>query len=480
MITYLGRRLDMKTLLSNAKVFTHGSFLETNVLIEDGVVFSLSDSISCLEADPSVSVIDYSGKYIFPGFVDVHVHFREPGFLYKEDIATGSRAAAKGGYTHVFTMPNLNPVPDSIENMNEELKAIHEKACVKVYPYASITKGEKGEELVDFEEMAEYFELLGDGRTDDFEKDTASGAIRLAGFSDDGTGVEDASYMEEAMTRVAAIGGIISAHCEIKSILGGKNVHDGVLAKELGYRGISSESEWKMVERDIALSKETGCRYHVCHVSTKESVELIRKAKKDGVDITCETGPHYLLLNDEDVLKEVLKDKLEKDENRAADKSTGDGYKIKYGIGRFKMNPPIRSEKDRKALIEGIKDGTVDMIATDHAPHSLEEKSKGFDGPMGVVGLECAFPVLYTGLVKTGVISLEKLIDLMSIKPSERFDVEHGIEIGMPADLTVYDLDEEYVIDPDTFASKGRFTPFEGRKVFGRCIATYVDGNPVF
>ncbi|MBR4146044.1 MAG: dihydroorotase [Lachnospiraceae bacterium] len=460
----------MKTLLSNAKVFTHGSFLETNVLIEDGVVFSLSDSIDVLAADPSVSVIDYSGKYIFPGFVDVHVHFREPGFLYKEDIATGSKAAAHGGYTHVFTMPNLNPVPDSIENMNEELKAIHEKACVKVYPYASITKGEKGEELVDFEEMTEYFELLDDGRTDDFEKKTHSGAIRLAGFSDDGTGVEGADHMEEAMTRVAALGGIISAHCEIKGILGGKNVHDGVLAKELGYRGISSESEWKMVERDIALSKETGCRYHVCHVSTKESVELIRNAKKEGVDITCETGPHYLLLNDEDVLAEVLKDK-------AADKSDN---KTKYGLGRFKMNPPIRSEEDRKALIEGIKDGTVDMIATDHAPHSFEEKSKGFDGPMGVVGLECAFPVLYTGLVKTGVISLEKLIDLMSIKPSERFDVEHGIEVGMPADLTVFDLDEEYVIDPDTFASKGRFTPFDGRKVFGRCIATYVDGKPVF
>ena len=460
----------MKTLLSNAKVFTHGSFLETNVLIEDGVVFSLSDSIDVLAADPSVSVIDYSGKYIFPGFVDVHVHFREPGFLYKEDIATGSKAAAHGGYTHVFTMPNLNPVPDSIENMNEELKAIHEKACVKVYPYASITKGEKGEELVDFEDMTEYFELLDDGRTDDFEKKTHSGAIRLAGFSDDGTGVEGADHMEEAMTRVAALGGIISAHCEIKGILGGKNVHDGVLAKELGYRGISSESEWKMVERDIALSKETGCRYHVCHVSTKESVELIRNAKKEGVDITCETGPHYLLLNDEDVLAEVLKDK-------AADKSDN---KTKYGLGRFKMNPPIRSEEDRKALIEGIKDGTVDMIATDHAPHSFEEKSKGFDGPMGVVGLECAFPVLYTGLVKTGVISLEKLIDLMSIKPSERFDVEHGIEVGMPADLTVFDLDEEYVIDPDTFASKGRFTPFDGRKVFGRCIATYVDGKPVF
>ena len=467
----------MKTLLSNAKVFIHGSFLETNVLIEDGVVFSLSDSIDVLAADPSVSVIDYSGKYIFPGFVDVHVHFREPGFLYKEDIATGSRAAARGGYTHVFTMPNLNPVPDSIENMNEELKAIHEKACVKVYPYASITKGEKGEELVDFEEIAEYFELLDDGRTEDFEKKTSASAIKLAGFSDDGTGVEDGAYMEEAMMRVAALGGIISAHCEIKSILGGKNVHDGVLAKELGYKGISSESEWKMVERDIALSKETGCRYHVCHVSTKESVELIRKAKKEGVDITCETGPHYLLLNDEDVLAEVLKAKQAGTEGII----TGtDGYKIKYGLGRFKMNPPIRSEEDRKALIEGIKDGTVDMIATDHAPHSLEEKSKGFDGPMGVVGLECAFPVLYTGLVKTGVITLEKLIDLMSIKPSERFDVEHGIEVGAPADLTVYDLDEEYVIDPDTFATKGRFTPFEGRKVFGRCIATYVDGKPVF
>ena len=467
----------MKTLLSNAKVFTHGSFLETNVLIEDGVVFSLSDSIDVLAADPSVSVIDYSGKYIFPGFVDVHVHFREPGFLYKEDIATGSRAAARGGYTHVFTMPNLNPVPDSIENMNEELKAIHEKACVKVYPYASITKGEKGEELVDFEEIAEYFELLDDGRTEDFEKKTSASAIKLAGFSDDGTGVEDGSYMKEAMTRVAALGGIISAHCEIKSILGGKNVHDGVLAKELGYKGISSESEWKMVERDIALSKETGCRYHVCHVSTKESVELIRKAKKEGVDITCETGPHYLLLNDEDVLAEVLKAKQAGTEGGI----TGtDGYKIKYGLGRFKMNPPIRSEEDRKALIEGIKDGTVDMIATDHAPHSLEEKSKGFDGPMGVVGLECAFPVLYTELVKTGVITLEKLIDLMSIKPSERFDVEHGIEVGAPADLTVYDLDEESVIDPDTFATKGRFTPFEGRKVFGRCIATYVDGKPVF
>ena len=462
----------MKTLLSNAFVFVDGGFQRTDVLMEDGVIVSLSDSLDIVAEDPSVSVVDYSGRYIFPGFVDVHVHFREPGFLYKEDIATGSMAAARGGYTHVLTMPNLKPVPDCIENMNEELKAIHDKAVVKVYPYASITKGEKGEELVDFEEMAEYFEMLGDGGTDDF--DGGIRAIRLAGFSDDGTGVEDEAFMEEAMTRVAGLG-IISAHCEIKSLLGGKNVHDGVLAKELGYRGISSESEWKMVERDIRLSKETGCPYHVCHVSTKESVELIRQAKKDGVDITCETGPHYLLLCDEDILAEVLKDKLVK-ENPKEDYSQK-GYKIKYGLGRFKMNPPIRSAVDRKALIEGIKDGTIDMIATDHAPHSTEEKSKGFDGPMGVVGLETAFPVLYTGLVKNGVITLEKLIELMSIAPAERFGIEHGIAVGMPADLTVYDLDSEYIIDPDTFASKGRFTPFEGRRVFGKCIATYVDGK---
>jgi len=464
----------MKTLLRGANVFIGGSFLRTNVLIEDGVIVSLSDSLSVVAEDPSICIVDYSGKYIFPGFVDVHVHFREPGFLYKEDIATGSKAAARGGYTHVFTMPNLNPVPDSIENMNEELKAIHEKAVVKVYPYASITKGEKGGELVCFEELMEYFELLGDN--DEDLKGNVHGNVRLAGFSDDGVGVDASDFMLEAMQRIAGLG-IISAHCEIKSILGGKNVHDGVLAKELGYKGISSESEWKMVERDLALSKETGCSYHVCHVSTKESVELIRKAKALGIDVTCETGPHYLLLSDEDVLVEVIREGKARENGEAC--LGADGYKIKYGIGRFKMNPPIRSNEDRKALVEGIKDGTIDMIATDHAPHSTEEKSKGFDGPMGVVGLETAFPVLYTGLVKNEVITLEKLVELMSISPAKRFGLEHGIEVGLPADLTVYDLESEYVIDPDTFASKGRFTPFEGRKVCGKCIATYVDGREV-
>lgn len=460
----------MKTLLSNAFVFVDGGFQRTDVLMEDGVIVSLSDSLDIVAEDPSVSVVDYSGRYIFPGFVDVHVHFREPGFLYKEDIATGSMAAARGGYTHVLTMPNLKPVPDCIENMNEELKAIHDKAVVKVYPYASITKGEKGEELVDFEEMAEYFEMLGDGGTDDF--DGGIRAIRLAGFSDDGTGVEDEAFMEEAMTRVAGLG-IISAHCEIKSLLGGKNVHDGVLAKELGYRGISSESEWKMVERDIRLSKETGCPYHVCHVSTKESVELIRQAKKDGVDITCETGPHYLLLCDEDILAEVLKDKLVK-ENPKEDYSQK-GYKIKYGLGRFKMNPPIRSAVDRKALIEGIKDGTIDMIATDHAPHSPEEKSKGLAGSaFGIVGLETAFPVLYTKLVKKGVITLDKLIELMVTNPMKRFGLEEN------DDYSIWDLDEKFIVNPKDFLSKGKATPFEGWELYGVNKLTICNGKVVY
>ena len=474
----------MKTILSGANVFVNGSFLKKDIHIEDGIIVSLSDCLlnnSQKTDDSSISIVDYTDKYIFPGFVDVHVHFREPGFSYKEDIASGSLAAAHGGYSHVFTMPNLMPVPDSIENMSEELKAIRDKACVKVYPYASITKGEKGEELVDFEELTDFFRRLVENEVSlDTESASAgkrmSWPVRLAGFSDDGTGVESSSYMEEAMRRVAGIGGIISAHCEFKGILGGKNVHDGVLARELGIKGISSESEWKMVERDIELAKKTGCRYHVCHVSTLESVELIRQAKKQGIDVTCETGPHYLLLCDEDILAGIQKEKGYECGQCNTDGGIDRNYTVKYGVGRFKMNPPIRSKADRDALIEGLKDGTVDMIATDHAPHSLEEKAKGFDGPMGVVGLEAAFPVLYTGLVKSKVLSLEKLIDLMSIAPAKRFGVEHGIEPGHPADLTVFDLDSEYVIDPDKFYTKGRFTPFEGRKVFGKCIATYVDG----
>ena len=439
----------MKTLLSGAVVFINGGFIKKDVLIEDGVIVSLSEPAEKKTEVPSVSVIDYSDKYIFPGFVDVHVHFREPGFLYKEDVASGSMAAAKGGYTHVFTMPNLNPVPDSVEHMDEELKAIHDKAVVKVYPYASITMGEKGEKLVDFEKMTESFETL-------------------AGFSDDGTGVEDREYMLEAMERVASVGGIISAHCETKSLLGGKNVHDGIAAKALGITGISSESEWSMIKRDIELCRRTGCRYHVCHVSCAESIELIRQAKAEGVNITCETGPHYLLLSDRD-LAEVI-------ENGSLN-----GVNAKYGIGRFKMNPPLRSEKDRLALTNALKDGTIDMIATDHAPHSTEEKNRGLEGPMGVVGLECAFPVLYTFLVKKGIITLEKLISLLSTAPTERFGINHGkngIAVGMPADITVFDLKEEYIIDPDTFSTKGRFTPFDGFKVYGRCIETYIDGQP--
>ena len=427
----------MKTLLSGASIYTECGFVKKDILIEDGVIIALTDSLDFDEKESAVSILNYSGKYIFPGFVDVHVHFREPGFLYKEDIATGTKAAARGGYSHVFTMPNLNPVPDCIENIKEELDAIGRKAKVKVFPYASITKGEKGNELVNFEEIKAF-------------------CPSLAGFSDDGTGVEDASYMKEAMERVAGIGGIISAHCEVKSLIGGKNVHDGCLSRKLGYNGISSESEWKMVERDIKLCKETGCRYHVCHVSTKESVELIRKAKAEGIDITCETAPHYLLLEENVIADCIMRD------------STSPAL-----LGKYKMNPPLRAKEDMDAVRAGLLDGTIDMIATDHAPHSDEEKALGLmSGPMGVVGLECAFPVLYTEMVKKGIISLEELVRLMTYAPAARFGIECGIEAGREAKLCVYDLDENYTVDPSKFKTKGRYTPFEGYEVYGRCLMT--------
>lgn len=359
--------------------------------------------------------------FIFPGFVDVHVHLREPGFFYKETIKTGTEASAHGGYTAVCSMPNLNPVPDSVENLALQLDAIKKDAVIDVYPYGSITVGEKGEQLSDLEGMA---------------KDVIA-------FSDDGRGVQNVEMMKAAMLKAKALGKMIVAHCEDNSLLFGGYIHDGDYAKKNGHKGICSESEWGPIKRDIELIKETGCPYHVCHISTKESVELIRKAKAEGVDITCETGPHYLLMNDS-----MLKDE-----------------------GRFKMNPPIRSEEDRVALIEGIKDGTIDMIATDHAPHSTEEKSKGLkDSAMGIVGIETAFQLLYTNLVKTGVISLEKLIELMSINPRKRF----GIPLK-ESDFCVWNLEAEETINPDNFLSKGRSTPFENQKVNGRCVLTVLD-----
>ncbi len=367
------------------------------------------------------NVISSDNYFIFPGFVDVHVHLREPGFFYKETVKTGTEASAHGGYTAVCSMPNLNPVPDSVENLKLQLDAIKKDAVINVYPYGSITVGEKGEQLSDLEGMA----------------------IDVIAFSDDGRGVQDVEMMKAAMLKAKSLGKMIVAHCEDNSLLNGGYIHDGEYAKQNGHKGICSESEWGPIKRDIELIKETGCSYHVCHISTKESVELIRKAKAEGVDITCETGPHYLILNDS-----MLKDE-----------------------GRFKMNPPIRSEEDRLALIEGIKDGTIDMIATDHAPHSAEEKSKGLkDSAMGIVGIETSFQLLYTNLVKTGVISLEKLIELMSINPRKRFNIPLA-----ESDFCVWNLEAEEEINPENFLSKGRSTPFEGVKVNGKCVLTVLN-----
>ncbi|MBQ7095740.1 MAG: dihydroorotase [Clostridia bacterium] len=362
---------------------------------------------------------------VFPGFCDVHVHFREPGFSYKETIASGSAAAAAGGYTDVCTMPNLNPVPDSAEHLNQQLELIKKQATIGVHPYGAITIGQAGEALADLEGMAE-------------------GAIA---FSDDGKGVQDEAMMRAAMIRAKALRKIIVAHCEDNSLLRGGYIHDGPYAKAHGHKGICSESEWGPIARDLKLAKEIGCAYHVCHISAKESVELIRRAKAEGVDVTCETAPHYLLMNDS---------MLQED-------------------GRFKMNPPIREEADRQALVEGLIDGTIDMIATDHAPHSAEEKSRGLEKSlMGVVGLETAFPVLYCGLVQKGILPLERLIEAIAIRPRERFGLEWN------EDYCVYDLDAEYKVEPEHFRSLGRATPFAGEKVVGKCLLTVRGGKVIY
>ena len=376
-------------------------------------------------ADGGLSPV-ISKKYIIvPGLCDVHVHFREPGFSYKETIASGSAAAAHGGYTAVCTMPNLDPVPDSAEHLQVQLDAIKRGAAIKVLPYGAITVGEKGEKLADMEAMSD----------------------KVCAFSDDGKGVQNDEMMRGAMTAAKRLGKIIAAHCEDNSLLFGGYIHDGEYAKMHGHRGISSASEYKQIERDLRLAEETGCAYHVCHISTKESVELIRQAKARGVNVTCETAPHYLVLCDEDMQED----------------------------GRFKMNPPLRSREDKKALIEGIKDGTIDMIATDHAPHSAEEKGRGLEKSlMGVVGLETAFPVLYTELVTKNIITLDRLVELMSFKPKERFGIDTN------NDFAVFDISEAYKIDPEDFLSMGRATPFAGREVFGRCLLTVHNGKVVY
>ncbi|MBR2043007.1 MAG: dihydroorotase [Clostridia bacterium] len=414
----------MEMLLKNAMVYTGHQFSTQDIIVSDGVIKAVGKSLFSNAAE----IIDCQGLTIFPGFVDVHVHLREPGFFYKETIESGTKACARGGYTAVCSMPNLKPCPDSLENLKEQLNIIESDAVIKVYPFGTITKGQAGETLSDMEAMSSF----------------------VCGFSDDGKGVQNEAMMEQAMEKAKKLGKIISAHCEDNSLLLGGYVHDGEYAKLHGHKGICSESEWGPIKRDIELVKKTGCRYHVCHISTKESVDLIRSAKAQGVDITCETGPHYLTMNDM---------MLQED-------------------GRFKMNPPIRSEQDRLALIEGIKDGTIDMIATDHAPHSSEEKSKGLkDSLMGVVGIETAFAVCYTRLVKTGIITLEHLIELLNDNPRSRFNIGSEIKVGQSADLTVFDLNERYVINPDDFLSKGKATPFAGDTVYGKCKLTLCDGK---
>lgn len=379
----------------------------------------------------SDTVFEFDNCAVFPGFIDVHVHLREPGFSYKETIETGSKACARGGYSTVCSMPNLNPVPDCREHLEEQLELIKKGAVINVLPYGSITVGQNGKELSDMEAMAPY----------------------VCAFSDDGKGVQDDEMMRAAMLKAKSLGKMIVAHCEDNSLLHGGYIHAGKYAAEHGHKGICSESEWKPIERDLKLAAETGCAYHVCHISTKESVELIRKAKAAGVDVTCETAPHYLILSDKDLQEH----------------------------GRFKMNPPLRDESDRLALIDGICDGTIDMIATDHAPHSAEEKSRVLEkSAMGIVGIETAFPLLYTYLVKENIITPDKLIELMSINPAKRFGFNSGLADGMPADFTVFDLNSKYKIDPADFLSKGKATPFEGCEVFGECLMTVVNGEIVW
>lgn len=413
----------MTYLLKNATVFWNGNWEQRDIAIRDGIV------VSAVETPDVVFSLDKC--YIFPGFTDVHVHFREPGFSYKETIATGSMAAARGGYTTVCTMPNLNPVPDSPAKLAPQLQLIRDTAKIHVVPYGAITVDRKGEILAELAAMA-----------DD-----------VCGFSDDGTGVQNDDMMRQAMLEAKRLGKIIAAHCEDETLLHGGYIHDGVYAAAHGHKGICSESEWGQIARDLELVRETGVAYHVCHISTKESVDLIRKAKKEGLDVTCETGPHYLAFCDEQLKED----------------------------GRFKMNPPLRGSEDRDALIEGVLDGTIDMIATDHAPHSAEEKAKGLAGSaMGVVGLETAFPALYTWLVRQGYLTLERLMELLHSNPNRRFGFTDTLEEGKPANLSVWDLERSYTVDPEQFQTMGRATPFTGVRLWGACRMTFCDGELVW
>lgn len=416
---------SVSILISGAKVWMNGAFVQRDVLVEDGRVVEISDHIQPRE---EIRVVDGTGKMLLPGLVDLHVHLREPGYGYKETIATGTRAAARGGFTTVCTMPNLNPAPDSPEHLAEQLEIIDKDAIIEVLPYATITTSRKGDECVDYEAMADS----------------------VAGFSDDGTGVQSAEVMEEAMRRIAPTGKILAAHCEVESLLRGGYIHDGEWAKAHGHRGICSESEWAEVKRDIELAERTGCRLHLCHISTKESVALIREAKARGVKVTAETAPHYLALCDEDMREE----------------------------GRYKMNPPLRSREDMLALRQGVVDGTIDVIATDHAPHSAEEKSKGLEkSAMGVVGIETSLAAVYTFMVGGGLISLEKLVEIMALKPREILGIKGGIKRGERIDAVLVDFRSEFNVNPSEFLSMGKSTPLEGMRLRGEVLLTIAGGK---
>ena len=414
----------LQRIISGVLAWADGQFVPSDIAIEGGKIASVV---------PAASAASNRALYALPGFTDVHVHLREPGFSYKETIATGTRAAARGGYARVCAMPNLSLAPDSAAHLQAQLDIIERDAVIDVVPYGTITVNEAGEALSDMEDLAPH----------------------VAAFSDDGRGVQSGDVMCAAMKKAKSLGKLIAAHCEDNRLLRGGCVHDGAYARAHGLPGICSESEWGQIARDLDLVRKTGCAYHVCHISTKESVDLIRQAKKEGLDVTCETAPHYLLLTEDDLMDE----------------------------GRFKMNPPLRTQADREALLQGLMDGTIDMIATDHAPHAAEEKSKGLAGSaMGIVGLETAFPLLYTYLVKKQrAISLERLVELMSLAPARRFGFPcEGLRPGADANLALWDLDAAYTIDPADFLSKGRATPFEGWKVSGECVETLYRGNTVW
>lgn len=414
--------------IRGCEIYLGGAFVPAELEVRGGVVTALGGGIVPGEG---ASVYNFKNCIVVPGLADVHVHLREPGFSYKETVASGTRAAARSGYSALCAMPNLSPVPEDAATLAQELEIIRRDAVIDVLPYGAITRGQRGEQLADMSAMSPY----------------------VCGFSDDGRGVQPRELMRAAMLEAKRLGRPIAAHCEDNSLLRGGYIHEGEYAKAHGHRGICSESEWGPIARDIELLRETGCAYHVCHISTAESAALIRSAKREGLDITCETAPHYLLLSDSDLQED----------------------------GRFKMNPPLRSERDRLALIEALRDGTIDILATDHAPHSAEEKSRGLAGSaFGITGLETAFPLLWTGLVEPGIITRERLVELMSTAPARRFGIESGIELGGPATFAVFETETTYRIDPERFASKGRATPFAGREVRGRCVLNVVRGREVW